>query len=144
MKLARILITPIANLAEIIKATHDDDIPEMNNYRLLILDELFSYIIESIYKDLWAEGDILTVECIKESYHDVLYKDGSFPFYNINIDYNNVLEELEKAKEQLMYIIATEGLLSNMIFHTEVLSGNTIKILIYDISPITRLKKEKL
>ena len=142
MTLARVLVTPITNLKELILVTHDDSKPAMNSYRSLILDSLFSYVIESIYRDLYAEADELNIECIKESYDDVLNKDSDFHHYNLSLDYEAILVELEKVKEQLMYIIATEGLLSNMTFHTAIISSSTIKILIYDISPITRPTKE--
>lgn len=145
MKLVKILVTPIMNLKDLLKAIEPVNYP-MSSFRELLVDSLMSSVIESIYRDLYDEPMVLTTANVIDSYDEVLMNSNSGYNTKLNeiiseIDVNEILKQLNLIKDQIIYVIATEGSLSNSTFHTHIISSNAVKILIYDISPITRSKR---
>lgn len=145
MKLIKVLVTPIMNLKDLLKAIEPVNYP-MSSFRELLVDSLMSSVIESIYRDLYDEPMVLTTANVIDSYDEVLMNSNSGYNTKLNeiiseIDVNEILKQLNLIKDQIIYVIATEGSLSNSTFHTHIISSNAVKILIYDISPITRSKR---
>jgi hypothetical protein len=145
MKLVKVLVTPIMNLKDLLKAIEPVNYP-MSSFRELLVDSLMSSVIESIYRDLYDEPMVLTTANVIDSYDEVLMNSNSGYNTKLNeiiseIDVNEILKQLNLIKDQIIYVIATEGSLSNSTFHTHIISSNAVKILIYDISPITRSKR---
>lgn len=142
MRLEKVLVTPIMNLKELLKTIEPINYP-MSSFRELLVDSLMSSVIESIYRDIYAEPMEVTSTEVIDSYDEVLMNSHSGYNTKLNeiiseIDMDEIIKQLKLIKEQILYIIATEGSLTNSTFHTHIIGSNAIKILIYDISPITR------
>ena len=55
MTAKKVLLTPIANIKELISTINPHYMPELSSVRSLLINSLVSTAIESIYRDLYSE-----------------------------------------------------------------------------------------
>ena len=143
MRAVKTIITNLSNLIQILRSI-ELNIVDMSSYRSLLFDSLLSLALESIYKDLYSEPKEIDSESVLEAYIDTLKSllgndDIDVEKLKDSLNLDEIVEQLTIAKEELVYIVATEGVLSNTTFHTHIMGNNIIKIIMYDISPMERI-----
>ena len=142
MTARKILLTPLANIKELLSVINPLYMPEISAVRALLVDSLITTAIESIYYDLYSEPKELTYKDIIEAYEVVLEEASiGIKLHHTGVKVADVLKEIIDIKDQLMYTIAVEGSLVSSTFYVEILNPSILKIIIYDISPIKKMRK---
>lgn len=142
MTAKKVLLTPIANIKELITTINPHYMPELSSLRSLLINSLVSTAIESIYRDLYSEPKELTYKDVIEAYEEVFETTNvNIKLHHTGVKVYDVLKEILDIKEQLVYTIAVEGSLVSSTFAVEVLNPTIMKITIYDMSPIKRMNK---
>lgn len=144
MRAVKTIITNLSNLIQILRSI-ELNIVDMSSYRSLLFDSLLSLALESIYRDLYSEPKEIDNESVLEAYIEIIKPllgndDIDVEKLKDSLNIDEIVKQLNIAKEELVYIVATEGVLSNTTFHTHVMRNNIIKIIMYDISPMERMK----
>lgn len=95
MTAKKVLLTPIANIKELISTINPHYMPELSSVRSLLINSLVSTAIESIYRDLYSEPKELTYKDIIEAYEEVFEATNvSIKLHHTGVKVYDVLKEI--------------------------------------------------
>lgn len=135
MKLVKIVTTNSVYLRDLILVTNDINSLDYAHNREIVINGLLEVVIDNIKKSVYDIPSDLTINDIAEVVHEAI-PDIIIPLYLLN----TILRILNIIKEELTAIVVLEVVEPNTTIYTSYLINEIIKIRLYDISPMERIK----
>ena len=135
MKLVKTVTTNSVYLRDLVLVANDINSLNYAHNREIVINGLLEVVIDNIKKSVYDIPADLTINDIAEVVHETI-PDIIIPIYLLN----NILSILNIIKEELTAIVVLEVVEPNTTIYTSYLINEIIKIRLYDISPMERIK----
>ena len=135
MKLVKTITTNSVYLRDLVLVANDINSLNYAHNREIVINGLLEVVIDNIKKSVYDIPADLTINDIAEVVHETI-PDIIIPLYLLN----NILSILNIIKEELTAIVVLEVVEPNTTIYTSYLVNEIIKIRLYDISPMERIK----
>ncbi len=135
MKLVKIVTTNSVYLRDLILVTNDINSLDYAHNREIVINGLLEIVIDNIKRSVYDIPSDITINDIAEVIHEAI-PDIIIPLYLLD----NILSILNIIKEELTAIVVLEVVEPNTTIYTSYLINEIIKIRLYDISPMERIK----
>lgn len=135
MKLVKIVTTNSVYLRDLVLVTNDINSLDYAHNREIVINGLLEIVIDNIKRSVYDIPSDITINDIAEVIHEAI-PDIIIPLYLLD----NILSILNIIKEELTAIVVLEVVEPNTTIYTSYLINEIIKIRLYDISPMQRIK----
>lgn len=135
MKLVKIVTTNSVYLRDLVLVTNDINSLDYAHNREIVINGLLEIVIDNIKRSVYDIPSDITINDIAEVIHEAI-PDIIIPLYLLD----NILSILNIIKEELTAIVVLEVVEPNTTIYTSYLINEIIKIRLYDISPMERIK----
>lgn len=135
MKLVKIVTTNSVYLRDLVLVTNDINSLDYAHNREIVINGLLEIVIDNIKRSVYDIPSDITINDIAEVIHEAI-PDIIIPLYLLD----NILSVLNIIKEELTAIVVLEVVEPNTTIYTSYLINEIIKIRLYDISPMERIK----
>ena len=135
MKLVKIVTTNSVYLRDLVLVTNDINSLDYAHNREIVINGLLEIVIDNIKRSVYDIPSDITINDIAEVIHEAI-PDIIIPLYILD----NILSILNIIKEELTAIVVLEVVEPNTTIYTSYLINEIIKIRLYDISPMERIK----
>lgn len=135
MKLVKIVTTNSVYLRDLVLVTNDINSLDYAHNREIVINGLLEIVIDNIKRSVYDIPSDITINDIAEVIHEAI-PDIIIPLYLLN----TILRILNIIKEELTAIVVLEVVEPNTTIYTSYLINEIIKIRLYDISPMERIK----
>ena len=135
MKLVKIVTTNSVYLRDLIYIANDINSLDYAHNREIVINGLLELIIDNIKRSVFDIPNDITINDVSEVIHDSI-SDIILPIQLLN----NMVSILNVIKEEIAPMVILEALEPNTTVYTSYLINEIIKIRLYDISPMERIK----
>ena len=135
MKLVKIVTTNSVYLRDLVLVTNDINSLDYAHNREIVINGLLEIVIDNIKRSVYDIPSDITINDIAEVILEPI-PDIIIPLYLLD----NILSILNIIKEELTAIVVLEVVEPNTTIYTSYLINEIIKIRLYDISPMERIK----
>lgn len=135
MKLVKIVTTNSVYLRDLVLVANDINSLDYAHNREIVINGLLEIVIDNIKRSVYDIPSDITINDIAEVIHEAI-PDIIIPLYLLD----NILSILNIIKEELTAIVVLEVVEPNTTIYTSYLINEIIKIRLYDISPMERIK----
>ena len=135
MKLVKIVTTNSVYLRDLVLVTNDINSLDYAHNREIVFNGRLEIVLDNIKRSLYDIPSDITINDIAEVIHEAI-PDIIIPLYLLD----NILSILNIIKEELTAIVVLEVVEPNTTIYTSYLINEIIKIRLYDISPMERIK----
>ncbi len=135
MKLVKIVTTNSVYLRDLIYIANDINSLDYAHNREIVINGLLELIIDNIKRSVFDIPNDITINDVSEVIHDSI-SDIILPIQLLN----NMVSILNVIKEEIAPMVILEAFEPNTTVYTSYLINEIIKIRLYDISPMERIK----
>lgn len=135
MKLVKIVTTNSVYLRDLIYIANDINSLDYAHNREIVINGLLELIIDNIKRSVFDIPNDITINDVSEVIHDSI-SDIILPIQLLD----NMVSILNVIKEEIAPMVILEAFEPNTTVYTSYLINEIIKIRLYDISPMERIK----
>lgn len=135
MKLVKIVTTNSVYLRDLIYIANDINSLDYAHNREIVINGLLELIVDNIKRSVFDIPNDITINDVSEVIHDSI-SDIILPIQLLN----NMVSILNVIKEEIAPMVILEAFEPNTTVYTSYLINEIIKIRLYDISPMERIK----
>ncbi len=135
MNLVKVITTNSVYLRDLVLIANDINSLDYAHNREIVINGLLEVIVDNIKRSVFDIPNDITINDVSEVIHDII-PDIIIPIQILN----NIVCVLNVIKEELTPIVILEAFEPNTTVYTSYLINEIIKIRLYDISPMERIK----
>lgn len=135
MKLVKIVTTNSVYLRDLIYIANDINSLDYAHNREIVINGLLELIVDNIKRSVFDIPNDITINDVSEVIHDSI-SDIILPIQLLD----NMVSILNVIKEEIAPMVILEAFEPNTTVYTSYLINEIIKIRLYDISPMERIK----
>ena len=135
MRLVKIVTTNSVYLRDLIYIANDINSLDYAHNREIVINGLLELIIDNIKRSVFDIPNDITINDVSEVIHDSI-SDIILPIQLLD----NMVSILNVIKEEIAPMVILEAFEPNTTVYTSYLINEIIKIRLYDISPMERIK----